>query len=195
MSTSAQIEANRENSKLSTGPVTEAGKAVSSRNHLVHGLCSADPVLPTEDRNQFNELHKQFKIEWAPEGLQQEILLSQIAVAQWKLDRIARIEIEMIAKLDDPAKAFNDPDTAAGFARLERYRASLERTFHRCSRELFALKKAFARIEANHAKAIEAAQLQALKAELYAPLSQDFRPTRANASHQPVDAGHSSDRS
>src|SRR5579884_2284554 len=189
MSTSAQIEANRENSKLSTGPVTEAGKAVSSRNHLVHGLCSADPVLPTEDRNQFNELVKQFKIEWAPEGLQQQILVSHIAVAQWKLDRIARIEIEMIAKLDDPAKAFTDPDTAAGFARLERYRASLERTFHRCSRELFALKKARAQFEANHAKALEDLRFQALKAQLYAPVPRDFRRTRANASPQPNEAG------
>src|SRR5579884_3664399 len=158
MSTSAQIEANRENSKLSTGPVTEAGKAVSSRNHLVHGLCSADPVLPTEDRNQFNELVKQFKI-------------------------------EMIAKLDDPAKAFTDPDTAAGFARLERYRASLERTFHRCSRELFALKKARAQFEANHAKALEDLRFQALKAQLYAPVPRDFRRTRANASPQPNEAG------
>src|SRR5579884_3356060 len=133
MTSIEQIQANRENSKLSTGPRTEAGKAVSSRNHLVHGLCSVDPVLPSEDRDQFNQLVEAFKLEWSPNGLHQEILVSTMAGAQWKLDRIARIEIDMLAKLDDPAQSFTEKETAAAFARLDRYRASLERTFHRCA--------------------------------------------------------------
>src|SRR5207244_3680634 len=42
MSTSAQIEANRANSLKSTGPKTEEGKAISSRNALKHGFFSED---------------------------------------------------------------------------------------------------------------------------------------------------------
>jgi len=47
----------------------------------------------------------------------------------------------MLAALDAPEKAFTDDETVKKFARLERYRASLERTYHRCARELRATRK------------------------------------------------------
>ena len=174
MTTSEQISANRENSKLSTGPRTEEGKAVSSRNHLVHGLCSTDPVLPTEDRNQFNELLQQYKSEWSPETTHDQFLVSEMVAAQWKLDRIARIELDMFAKLDDPAKAFTDKETAAGFTRLERYRTSLERTYHRAARELRAIQKEKLRIEAKTREILEKADFAAFKAKVFAPLPQEI---------------------
>ncbi len=34
-----QREINRQNARKSTGPRTEAGKAISSKNRLAHGLC------------------------------------------------------------------------------------------------------------------------------------------------------------
>ena len=141
MTTAAQIRANQENSKLSTGPRTEDGKAASSRNHLVHGLCAADPVLPTENREKFAELLEEFKSAWTPITTHQEFLVSEMAGARWKLDRVQRMENDMFAALDDPTKAFTDKETAAGFARLEKYRAALERTYHRCLRELRVSRK------------------------------------------------------
>jgi hypothetical protein len=149
MSTSAQILANRENSKLSTGPRTPDGKAASSLNHVVHGLAAVDPVLPHEDRNQFNALLEQYKSEWAPITSHQQFLVAQMAGARWKLDRAERIEIAMFGNLeasDNPeammAKAMTDKESGAGFDRLQRYRAGLERTYHRCIRELRASQKA-----------------------------------------------------
>jgi hypothetical protein len=45
--TEAQINANRENAKKSTGPRTAEGKAASSRNGLKHGLRAVRiPQLP-----------------------------------------------------------------------------------------------------------------------------------------------------
>jgi len=41
MSTQAQIDANRANSQQSTGPQTDAGKAISSLNAVKHGLTGA----------------------------------------------------------------------------------------------------------------------------------------------------------
>ena len=38
MSTKAQINANRRNSKKSTGPQTTSGKAAASKNAVKHGL-------------------------------------------------------------------------------------------------------------------------------------------------------------
>ena len=174
MATEAQISANRENSKVSTGPVTEQGKAIASRNHVVHGLCAADPVLPTEDRNAFNQLVEISKCEWQAETTHQEFLVRQMVGAQWKLDRVQRIETEMMAALEDPSKAFTDKQTAEGFNRLERYRASLERTYSRCARELRATQKEKSQFEAKIAKANEDAELAALTARIFAPVPQEW---------------------
>ena len=151
MSTTAQILANRQNSLHSTGPKTDAGKLASSANAKTHGLNAVDPVLPNEDRNQFNELLNQHTSDFSPTTAHEEFLISQMAAAQWKLNRLDRIEVAMFTALERPgdpatteammAQAFLDKDTGTGFARLDRYRASLERTYHRCARELRATRK------------------------------------------------------
>ena len=50
MATKAQIKANRENAKKSTGPRTEEGKQRVSLNALKHGLLARDAVLPGGSR-------------------------------------------------------------------------------------------------------------------------------------------------
>jgi len=102
MATTAQVFANRENSKLSTGPRTPEGKAASSPNAKTHGLGAADPVLPHEDRNQFNSLLEQYKSDFEPVTAHEEFLVSQMAGARWKLDRAERIETAMFAALESP---------------------------------------------------------------------------------------------
>jgi hypothetical protein len=163
MASSAQIIANRENSKHSTGPRTLEGKAASSLNRTTHGLSAADPVLAHEDRGQFNGLLERYQSDWTPQSAHEEFLVSQMVGARWKLDRIERIENAMFAALESPgdpatteavmAQAFSERDTANGFARLDRYRASLERTYHRCARELRATRK-----EQNEADSTELAE-------------------------------------
>src|SRR5260370_39268443 len=51
------------------------------------------------------------------------------------------MEVTMFAALENPSEAFTNKETGAGFARLERYRASLERTYHRSVRELRETRK------------------------------------------------------
>ena len=151
MATTAQIFANRENSKSSTGPRTPEGKAASRHNRTAHGLCAVDPVLPYEDRDQFNSLLERYRSDFAPVTAPEEFLVAQMTGARWKLDRLERIEVAMFAALESPndpatteaimAQAFMEKDTGNGFARLDRYRASLERTYHRCARELRATRR------------------------------------------------------
>ena len=141
MATAAQVFANRENSKSSTGPRTPEGKAASSQNAKTNGFNAADPVLPNEDRNEFNALLERYKSEIAPKTAHEEFLVGQMTGARWKLDRLERMEVTMFAALEDPTAAFTNKETAASFARLDRYRASLERTYHRCAKELRATKK------------------------------------------------------
>jgi hypothetical protein len=141
MATAAQIFANRANSKSSTGPSTPEGKAASSQNAKTNGFNAADPVLPNEDRSEYNALVEQYTSEIKPVTTHEEFLVGQMTGARWKLNRLERIETAMFAALENPVEAFTNKDTAAGFARLDRYRASLERTYHRCARELRASRK------------------------------------------------------
>jgi len=151
MATTAQIFANRENSKFSTGLRTPEGKAASSPNAKTHGLSAADPVLPHEDRNQFNALLGCYQFDFAPTTAHEQFLVCQMAGARWKLDRAESMEVAMFAVLESSnvpattealmAQASLGKDTATGFARLDRYRASLERTYHRCARELRATRE------------------------------------------------------
>ncbi len=54
MTTNAQIKANRNYAKKSTGPRTEEGKTRSAKNALKHGLLARDTVLPGEDPADFD---------------------------------------------------------------------------------------------------------------------------------------------
>ena len=49
MTTDAQNEANRRNAKKSTGPRSQAGKAVASQNALKHGLTAKRVIIPGEE--------------------------------------------------------------------------------------------------------------------------------------------------
>src|ERR1700730_10123123 len=146
MSSTAQILANRENSLKSTGPSSESGKLASSKNAISHGLSSTgDPVLPHEDRNQFNALLDRYKLDFSPSTGHEEFLVVTMVGARWRLERAGRIETAILGEmLDSPeasmAQSIMNKEGDA-LARLDRYRANIERTYHRCTRELYAARK------------------------------------------------------
>jgi hypothetical protein len=45
-----QFQANRRNAKNSTGPKTETGKSIASKNSITHGLRSVQPVIEVRIR-------------------------------------------------------------------------------------------------------------------------------------------------
>jgi hypothetical protein len=106
MATQRQIDANRRNASRSTGPRTLAGKAVSSRNALKHGLRARAILLPGENKRSFQRLFKVFRAEHRPVGPLQEILVEQMAVAYWKLARLARIESHLFHDKSTPTDLF-----------------------------------------------------------------------------------------
>ena len=154
MSTTAQVLANRENSLKSTGPRTPEGKLITSRNGISHGLASAgDPVLPHEDRNAFNALLKRYQSDFSPATEHESFLVTEMVGARWRLERTGRIESAMLEDIVDFSGASTTtPEIQMAqammqkegdpFARMDRHRANLERTYHRCARELRAAKKA-----------------------------------------------------
>jgi hypothetical protein len=96
-----QIEANRGNARKSTGPKTQEGRAVSSRNAVKHGILSAEVVVQgsviDESPREYRALHRRFWEHFAPEGPLEEMLVDQIVTTQWRLRRVLRAEAGEIA--------------------------------------------------------------------------------------------------
>ena len=97
MTTLAKIEANQRNSQLSTGPRTDAGKALVAQNATRHGIFSSVPVIPGECPDVW-EAHRAGVVEsLAPVGLLEVNLAERAALLLWRLQRLARYEAETVA--------------------------------------------------------------------------------------------------
>ena len=92
MATDAQIQANRENAKKSTGPRTPEGKARVSKNALKHGLLAQDSVIPGEDPAEFDRHLATYEDTYLPRNCVEKEIVRQIADAAWRMRRLSRIE-------------------------------------------------------------------------------------------------------
>ncbi len=98
MSTSPiQIDSNRRNAQLSTGPKTEAGKKRASLNALRHGLTAQVVVLPGEDLQQYLAFAHAFVQDLQPEGILETQLAQTLADCQWRLNRFRALEASLFA--------------------------------------------------------------------------------------------------
>jgi len=118
----------------STGPRTDAGKAVSSQNSLRHGLASGTVVIPGEDPEAFQVFAASFKKDYAPANTIEEVLVADMARHHWLKERAMRLQDEGLAK----AAAGELPDN---FAVLLRYQTTNERAFHKALATLTSLQK------------------------------------------------------
>ena len=115
MSTQKQIEANRRNAQRSTGPKTPEGKARSALNALQHGIRSSLAVIPGESLEEFETLYDAIRDDFQPTDSMEEILVRQIASAEWRLQRIQRAEAallwrEMNTSASFPWRRHPEPD-------------------------------------------------------------------------------------
>ena len=93
-----QLQANRRNAQSSTGPKTEAGKAIASRNALKTGLTGRTILLASEDDAILYEHHVQSLVaELHPVGARETGLTQSIADTQWRVARIPSLEYGLYA--------------------------------------------------------------------------------------------------
>ena len=85
MSSQRQIEANRRNSQLSTGPRTAEGKAVSRFNALKSGINSKAQVIPGEDPAELEAMTAGYHQDWAPTTYLERFLVDSLVRADWLL--------------------------------------------------------------------------------------------------------------
>ena len=108
----ARLTANQANAKLSTGPRTAAGKAISSRNARTHGLCSRDLIVQPHEQPEFAELLQAHRAELQPQGALEQTQFDLIVHATWNLRRIRRMEAGLCRGLDPLAALDDEPAPA-----------------------------------------------------------------------------------
>ncbi len=134
MPTQQQINANRENAKLSHGPITEEGKAAVRLNALKHGLRARQLLLPGESREEFDQLSADLESEWQPATPTERICLENMLSAHWKLLRAQKQETLLYALPDDHPEKKNLPAILV-------FEDRFQRAFERALRDLQKLQK------------------------------------------------------
>jgi hypothetical protein len=94
----ARLSANRQNAQFSTGPKTEPGKSVSSKNALKTALTGRTVLLSTDDADRYESHCDAFRQEWNPEGQRETLLTQSLADIAWRIERIASFEMAVYAK-------------------------------------------------------------------------------------------------
>jgi hypothetical protein len=134
MATKKQIQANRHNGKLG-GPKTAAGKIISSKNALKHGILSNVSVLPGEDLSELKQLSNELFDDLLPQGTIQEYRVQNIINDMWYLRRIDRVEGEYLIT-NKLKQEFYDQLNNYRWEIMERYRTTTERRLDRNIKEL-----------------------------------------------------------
>jgi hypothetical protein len=96
MATEAQIKANQENAKKSTGPKTVEGKQRSSMNAMTHGIFAQIPILPGEDRENLTALADAINQAYKPHDAMEIMLVERIIVASFRQIRLREAEAAQI---------------------------------------------------------------------------------------------------
>jgi hypothetical protein len=102
VATPAQIRANQANARLSTGPRTPAGKAVSAANSIRHGFRSRSVLLPGDDPAEYDALLEELRFQFEPTDLTEVRSVREMADAEWRLRRVrGYIELDLTRKIEE----------------------------------------------------------------------------------------------
>jgi hypothetical protein len=134
MASEKQIAANRRNALKSTGPKSPEGKAAVRLNALRHGLRARTVVLPGEKAEDFHQLCADLEAEWQPQSCTEQLLVEQMAVAQWKLARVDACETALFDR-------FEGTRQIGHLDRISQMAVRHERSFFRALRELERLRE------------------------------------------------------
>ena len=152
MRTEKQQRASRVNGNKSNGPVTPAGKAVSSRNAERHGLLKDGIVVEGEAEDRFLALHARNIAEHRPQTESERALVETMTASRWRQTRVWTMETahlsHEIRRQSDSEITSQDAATRASLALesisgrsrvldlLNRYEARFDRAYYRAKKKL-----------------------------------------------------------
>jgi hypothetical protein len=180
MATEAQMNANRENAKKSTGPRTPEGKNISSRNSLVHGMTSGKFLPPDGDPEEFLQLQSQFRDRFKPFDEAEDALVERMVAAEFKMRSVRYMDAGIFhyeLKTNPMPQQFSEDERTNplawafqcdsahnnSFTKLIRYESFLQREFSRSLRELYLMQ------DERRARQAEAAAAETADREQSAP--------------------------
>ena len=92
MTSLRQIEANRRNARLSTGPISEEGKRRSRQNAVRHGLTAETVIDALEDAEDYAAFEMAIATDFEAETAVERELVLRLASVLWRLRRATAIE-------------------------------------------------------------------------------------------------------
>jgi hypothetical protein len=92
MTSYRQIETNRRNALKSTGPKTEAGKQVSRRNAVRHGLTAETVLSALEDAEDYKAFEAAITADYNAQSAVERELVLRLASILWRLRRVTTME-------------------------------------------------------------------------------------------------------
>ena len=112
MATQKQIDANRRNSKKSTGPRTKAGKDISRFNAVRHALTGQLTIVAADEQHIYLDFEQTLTASLRPVDAQELHVAARIVRDTWRLHRAAANEenIYALSLIDADAKT---PETVA----------------------------------------------------------------------------------
>ncbi len=139
MASEAQMAANRRNARKSTGPRTEAGRAVASRNALRHGLTAEQLILFDEQAEDLARFRDEVRAALDPADEVEEQLVERIVLCAWRLRRACRVEAGLINAAAEEVRAWGKEaglgqafrGAAFGIGMVSRYETALDRSLRR----------------------------------------------------------------
>ncbi len=88
--------ANRQNALKSTGPKSELGKKRVSMNAFKHGLTGQKMFLQADESIPYFQIASEYICEFKPVGVREEQLAQHIIDANWRLNRCAAMENNLL---------------------------------------------------------------------------------------------------
>jgi hypothetical protein len=92
MTSYRQVEANRRNALKSIGPKTEAGKQVSRRNAVRHGLTAETVLSALEDAEDYQAFEAAITADYDAQSTVERELVLRLASILWRLRRATAME-------------------------------------------------------------------------------------------------------
>jgi hypothetical protein len=112
MSTEAQINANRENAKHSTGPTSPTGKKASRMNAVKHNFAGQTCIVAAHEVEAYKKHFDAFHDEYRPVGPTEEFMVQSLADLSWSSSQIrAQISNRMYLAGARPVHNPNDTHT------------------------------------------------------------------------------------
>jgi hypothetical protein len=146
MASLAQIQANRRNSQLSTGPRSSAGKSTSSRNATRSGIYAASVLITGEDPAELAALTRDYEDSCRPDGPRERAVVDTLIHTDWLIRRMRLLEtqdwnseLDLIhAGAEDLTYALLSAydEISARLERIQRRLTTLDRIYHRALAEL-----------------------------------------------------------